>query len=174
MLRKALGVTSLVVLVCIAGCGGGSPPPPGTPSAAEYLVNTQDLRQQPPGSSQEALLRWWRTIQYNDIPGYLSELATPLRHQSESDGLAKRDLPLASGELVRSQPKIVDVQHENKTTTIFTQIETRQPVGATRFTTSSYPQAFTLIREGNQWKIADDSFVETRAEDVRKALNTSK
>jgi hypothetical protein len=172
MLRRALaGVTVAVVLIG-AGCGGGGdPPPPGTASAAEYLITPAEISRQPANSPQRALLSWWRSVQYNDLDGYVKALAAPLRSQREQGDAARDDLALASGELIRSQPKIDNVQEADGEATIFTRIESRQPVGATRFTTSSSPQAFTLVREGDEWKLADDFYVTNRATNIRKAQN---
>jgi hypothetical protein len=132
------------------------------------------VQQQPKGSPEEALLGWWMRIQYNDLSGYLNDLAAPLHRQRESESKTRRDLLLVSGESLRSKPKVIDVQQEDGATTLYTRIETRQPVGASRFTASSSPQAFTLIREGNQWKIADDAYILNRAGLIREALENSK
>lgn len=171
MLRKAFAGAVVVTALLLAGCGGGEdPPPPGSPSAAEFLITPAAVNAEPAGSPQRALLSWWRSIQYNDFEGYLAALAAPLRSQRQGDPRAQRDLTLVAGELIRSQPKISDVEEESSTATVFTRIETRQPIGATRFTTTSNPQGFTLVREGGEWKIADDYFVTSRANATRKAL----
>lgn len=174
VLKTALAGVAIAAVLAIAGCGGGGdPPPPGTAAAAEYLLTPADLHRQPAGSPEEALMRWWMSIQYNDFDGYLNELAAPLRAQRAADKTARADLALASGELIRSQPKVTDSQEKKGTATLYTRIESRQPVGATRFTTSSTPQAFTLTHENGQWKIADDFFVESRADNIRKALKAA-
>lgn len=173
VLRKLLGAATLVAILSVAGCGGGDPPPPGTASAAENLLSIAAVHRQPEGSPEEALLRWWMHIQYNDVNGYLNDLAAPLRRARESENRTRRDVLLISGESLRSQPKFGDSQRENGAMILYTRIETRQPVGASRFTTSSSPQAFTLIREGGQWKIADDSYILDRAGVIREALATA-
>jgi hypothetical protein len=175
MLRRILAGMVVAVALVATGCGeGGDPPPPGTPSAAEYLLTPADIRRQPEDSPQAALMEWWRSIQYNDFDGYANALVAPLRAQREASDRARRDLTLASGELIRSQPEIADVREDGNETTIYTRIETRQPVGATRFTTSSSPQAFTLVREGGEWRIADDFYVTNRANNIRTVLNEAK
>jgi hypothetical protein len=174
VLRKLLGAATVVALLFITGCGGEDPPPPGTPSAAENLLTLAKVQEQPQGSPEEALLQWWMHIQYNDLQGYLGDMAAPLRRQREAEGQARRDLLLVSGDSLRSQPRFGDSQRDAGTVTLYTRIETRQPVGASRFTTSSTPQAFTLIREGGQWVIADDSYVLDRASVIREALENAK
>ena len=173
VLRKLLGAATLVAIIFVTGCGGGDPPPPGTPSAAENLLSIAAVHRQPQGSPEEALLRWWMHIQYNDLTGYLNDLASPLRRVRESENQTRRNLLLVSGETLRSQPKFGDSQSEDGATTLYTRIDTRQPVGASRFTTSGAPQAFTLIREGGEWKIADDSYVLDRAGIIKEALATA-
>lgn len=175
MLKTILAGMVVAVALVATGCGeGGDPPPPGTPSAAEYLLTPADLRDLPQDSPQAALMEWWRSIQYNDFEGYVDVLVAPLRAQRLASDSARRDLALASGELIRSQPEIANVEEEEDQATIYTRIETRQPVGATRFTTSSSPQAFTLGREGGEWKIADDFYVTNRANDIRKVLSDAR
>jgi hypothetical protein len=170
----AVAVAAALALFAIAGCGGGDPPPPGTPSAAENLLSLAAVHKQPAGSPEEALLQWWMHIQYNDLNGYLGDLAAPIRRQREGEEQTRRDLLLVSGDSLRSQPKFEESQREGGATTLYTRIETRQPVGASRFTTSSNPQAFTLIREGGVWKIADDSYVLDRAGTIREAIASAK
>ena len=170
VLKRLLWAATLVAILFVAGCGGEDPPPPGTPSAAENLLSIAAVKKQPQDSPEEALLRWWMHIQYNDLSGYLNDLAAPLKRAREADGRTRSDLLLVSGESIRSQPKFGDSQRENGAMTLYTRIETRQPVGASRFTTSSSPQAFTLVREGGQWKVADDSYVLDRAGLIREAL----
>ncbi|MDX6609342.1 MAG: hypothetical protein QOF85_1267 [Solirubrobacterales bacterium] len=174
VLRKLLGAATVAALLFVTGCGGGDPPPPGTPSAAENLLTLAKVHEQPQGSPEEALLRWWMHIQYNDLHGYLSDIATPLRHRREAEGQTRRNLLLVSGDSLRSQPRFGGSQREANAVTLFTRIETRQPVGASRFTTSSTPQAFTLIHEGGRWVIADDSYVLDRATVIREALENAK
>lgn len=174
VLRRLFAVAAAVALISVAGCGGGDPPPPGTPSAAENLLSLAAVHQQPAGSPEEALLQWWMHIQYNDLSGYLHDLAAPLRRQREADEQTRRDLLLVSGDSLRSRPKFEEFKREGGSTTLYTRIETRQPVGASRFTTSSTPQAFTLIREsGDRWKIADDSYVLDRAAVIREAIDSA-
>jgi len=164
----------VVALLSAAGCGGGDPPPPGTPSAAENLLTLAAVHRQPPGSPEEALLQWWMHIQYNDLHGYVNDLVGPLRALREGNEQTRRELLLVSGDSLRSQPKLEGSQREAGVATVYTRIETRQPVGASRFTTSSAPQAFTLIREGGQWKIADDSYILDRAAVIREAIENAK
>lgn len=169
VLKRALAGVAVAAILIAAGCGGGGdPPPPGTASAAEYLVSAAEVDRQPADSPEEALMSWWRAIQYNDFDGYVSLLAAPLQSRRRASDAARRDLALASGELVRSQPKIDDAEETDGEATIYTRIETRQPVGATRFTTSSSPQAFTLVRQGGKWRLADDFYVTNRATNIRK------
>jgi len=171
VLRRLLAVAAAAALVSVAGCGGGDPPPPGTPSAAENLLTLAAVHKQPAGSPEEALLQWWMHIQYNDLNGYLRDLAAPVRRQREADEQTRRNLLLVSGDSLRSRPKFEESLREDGATTLYTRIETRQPVGASRFTTSSTPQAFTLIREGGRWKVAEDAYVIDRAGVIREAID---
>lgn len=174
VLRRSCAVAAAVALIAVAGCGGGDPPPPGTPSAANNLLTLAKVHGQQHGSPEEALLQWWMDIQYNDLNGYLNGLAAPLRQQREADPRTRHNLLLVSGDSIRSQPKLEESRRQAGTATLYTQIQTRQPVGASRFTTSSTPQAFALIRENGQWKVADDAYVLDRASVIREAVEAAK
>ena len=168
--RKALASLAIAAVLAVTGCGGGSkPPPPGTPSAAEFLVESPEIAKQPKGSPQEGLMVWWRAIQYNDFNGYLEALSAPLRRKLEGDRQVREELSLVAGEATHSQPQVVNVQRSGDKATVFSRVETRTPVGATRFTTSSYPQAFSLVHEGDSWKIADDFYLNSRYKAIKKA-----
>jgi hypothetical protein len=170
---RAVAVAAALALFAVAGCGGGDPPPPGTPSAANDLVTLAKIDEQKPGSPEKALLQWWMDIQYNNLGGYLGGMATPLRHQREADPRTRHNLLLVSGDSIRSQPKVEDSRRNAGTATLYTQVQTRQPVGASRFTTSNTPQAFTLVRENGQWKIVDDAYVLDRATVIREAVEAA-
>lgn len=173
---KILGtvVLALSSMLLALGCGGSSdPPPPGSPSAAEFLINASVIGEQPKGSPQEALLLWWRAIQYNDLGGYENALSAPLRNQREADKSFPDELQLVAGEAVHSQPKVESVEKGRGGATLFTRVETRQPVGASRYTTTSTPQAFTLVQEDGAWKIDNDFVVTHKAAEIEKALKAA-
>ncbi len=174
VLRRFPAAAAIVALVAVTGCGGEDPPPPGTPSAAENLLTLSAVHKQPAGSPEEALLQWWMHIQYNDLSGYLRDLAVPIRRQREADEQTRRNLLLVSGDSLRSLPKLEESQREGDIATLYVRVETRQPVGASRFTTSGTPQAFTLVREGGEWKISDDFYVLDRAAVIREAIDDAK
>jgi hypothetical protein len=174
VLRRLCAVAAAVALIAAAGCGGGDPPPPGTPSAANDLVTLAKIDGQQPGSPEKALLQWWMDIQYNNLEGYLDGMAGPLRRTREADPRTRHSLLLVSGDSIRSQPKFEDSRRDAGTATLYTQVQTRQPVGASRFTTSDTPQAFTLVRENGQWKVADDAYVLDRAAILREIIENAK
>jgi hypothetical protein len=154
----------------IGGCGNSpKPPPPGSPSASENLVTPDDIAATAPGSPGRALMAWWRSVQYADVTSYLEALSRPLRHELEASGAAKGYLPLAASQLVRAKPKITQTETAGKRATMYTRVEIRTPLGSTRFQESSAPQAFSAVREGGGWKIADDLYIQTQAQLVAEA-----
>jgi hypothetical protein len=61
------------------------------------------------------------------------------------------------------------VEITGDTAAVYTQIVTRQPVGATRYVETRVPQAFAMIKESGGWRVADDLFVEARANALARA-----
>jgi hypothetical protein len=119
-------------------------------------------------------MMWWRDIQYDNLTDYLNLLSLPVRRQRELDNRSRTELPLVSGALLQSKPEISGVESTGATATVLTQIVTRQPIGTTAFVVSRTPQGFAMVDERDGWRMADDLFVENRANLVAAAQQQSR
>jgi hypothetical protein len=157
----------------LAGCGGGTVRPQSVP-ANENLVTKDDILAVAPDSPQRSLLRWWRAVQYEDRSGHLQLLSPKLRRQRIKDGRGRYDVLLAWGAFVPAKPKIVSTEIRGNRATVFTQVYIRQLVGANRTYETSFPQAFTFVRTNGSWYLADDTFIEQKADETAAASKPSK
>jgi hypothetical protein len=124
-------------------------------------LTRSDVNKYGKDTPEYAFLNWWRDAQYANLRGYLDAFPKPLRKQIEQDPRTPRALSLFSGGLSVARPTIVDTARRGQTSTIYVEIKYRTPVGAKRFVTTTRPQAFVLVREGGEWFLADDGFVQS-------------
>ena len=167
MRTASVGIAIAILAVVVGGCGPTtsevSSVSKGIP-VTDDLVTNQEIQRLPPGSPGRVLLRWWRAIQYEDLPGYLNLLSNPVRQQRERDNRARTELPLAAGSLIPAQPEFTSTEITGDTATLHTQIVTRHNVGTTRYIETRSPQAFRMVKEAGGWRVGDDLFVEASAD----------
>ncbi len=147
----------------LAACGDGDLPAQRGLPANSALVSTADVVKYKPHSPQRTLMAWWRAIQYTDGRAYLSLLSEPLRERNRENRAYRTQLPVMARQLLPAQPHIKRVAVDGDSATIYVQIEFRTLVGADKFSATRFPQAFALVREGKEWRMADDLFVEAGA-----------
>jgi hypothetical protein len=61
------------------------------------------------------------------------------------------------------KPKVVGSDIAGDRATLYTRINVRQAVGNSRAYTFSFPQAFTFRRVKGAWGLADDLYIESKA-----------
>jgi hypothetical protein len=154
-----------------SGCGGsGTLAPQAYPAAAEQLVSATDLRRLDETSPAYALMIWWRDTQFNDRVGYLSHLTRAIRlrlDQSQVD----RQLPILAAGIRTAKPRILSTDFAAGDAVVYTEIVFRQPIGATRYVTTTRPQAFHLARVGGTWRLSDTSFADSMTAAALSALH---
>jgi hypothetical protein len=157
----ALVFAAGVLAAAVAGCGGGGQAAPVSPEgAAQQLLAQRDLARYPPGTPARALFEWWRSAQFADALGYRTALAPLLRAKFDAQPRRLDALNYFAGAIRNARPKITNVNAAGGLATVYTLVEFRQPVGTSRFITSSVPRAFEFARVGRKWALADDSFVQ--------------
>ena len=157
----APGTVLLVCLLVLAGCGGeGNARPEGLPGKAEQLLTASEIRRHPEGSPARTLYEWWRSAQYADLTGYLEHYETRLRRELEAEPNTEGVLEVFAGFIRTARPVIQQVEREGETTTVYTEIEFRRPVGTTHYATTTRPQAFTMVRQRGEWRLVDDLYVD--------------
>lgn len=158
-------VAILALIVC--GCGPTasevSSVSKGIP-VTDDLVTSQEIQRLPPGSPGRVLLRWWRAIQYQDLPEYLDLLSSQLRQQPGLENQVRNELPLAAGSVIPAQPELKSTEITGDAATLYTQIVTRHVVGTTRYIETRTPQPFRMVKERGGWRLRDDQFVEATAD----------
>jgi hypothetical protein len=176
-MQRRLSIAALFVSMSavglLAGCGGGTVPPHSIP-VNENLVTNGDIRATPPGSPQRSPLQWWRAVQYEDLTGYLKLLSPSLRRQRTRDGRAQSDIVFARGTFIPAKPKILNSDINGDSAAVYTRIYVRQPVGASRTYSTSFPQAFTFVRKNKSWRLANDLYIEQKANEAAQAVNQAK
>jgi hypothetical protein len=163
--RRAVVIAAVALASAVVGCGDGDgnlPAKNGLP-ASVVLVTSEDILRESAGSPERTFLRWWRTLQFTDVRGYMSLLSDSLREARTADGLARVQLPIISQQANTSFPHIERVELVGDQATLYANIEHRTLVGADRYASTQIPQAFAMVREDGRWRIADDIYVEAAA-----------
>jgi hypothetical protein len=130
------------------------------PAAAEQLVSRADLGRFDPTSPTYVLLDWWRDAQYSDLSGYVGYLTRRTRAMLDRADL-ELQLPILAGGIRTAKPRILTVEIVGNRATVYTKVVFRQPIGATRYVTTTRPQAFHLVRAGDVWRMADTYFADS-------------
>lgn len=162
-------VATVAVAISLAACGGGELPAKRGLPASTVLVTQKDVLEHRPHTPERTVMAWWRAMQYTDARGYLSLLAAPVRTARRRDLAYRIQLPIIARQVEAAFPHIQDTEITGDTATVFVEIEFRRLVGADKFASTRLPQAFTLVRESQTWRIADDLFVEAGVVDVLRA-----
>ncbi len=156
-LRTAPVLATAVALV--AGCGsGGSLSPQTYPGDAQQLVSPADVAHYGKGSPARVFLGWWLSGQYADAPAFLAAFDPLSRTRLQDDPYFDRELDYFAGTIRVAFPRIDRVERQGDGATIFTTLEYRQPVGSTRYITTTRLQAFELARKGGGWQLTDAHF----------------
>ena len=120
------------------------------------LLRASDIRKFPKGSPERVLLRWWRQIQFNNAGGAVG-------FYDESAGVEVdelvRQLPKASA-VFRGRPVIQDLDRNDERASVYLVVrqEAKTPDGDE--VEIQRPVSITLLRVGDEWKIANNLFIE--------------
>lgn len=169
----ALAAASLCAPLA-SGCGGaGTLTAQEYPAAAEQLVSSADLGRIDPASPPYAVMAWWRDAQFSDFTGYLSHLTRSARLRLTADAL-ERQLPILAGGIRTAKPRMLSTEVVGDRATVYAKIVFRQPIGATRYVTTTRPQAFHLVRLRGSWRLADTFFADSITAEALKAADVAK
>jgi hypothetical protein len=120
------------------------------------------------------LFSWWRAAQFRDIPGAAALFADGVNTKGLEGDLAALSPPLAA-----SRPAIIDVVEEGGAATIYAIVQTiplrgstgRVGAGGNRAVES--PATFSMVKEGEEWKLADNRYLEQRVRAQEQAGSRS-
>jgi hypothetical protein len=169
----ALAAASLCATLA-SGCGGSATlTAQEYPAAAEQLVSASDLGRIDPASPGYAVMAWWRDAQFSDAAGYLSHLTRRVRLRLSTEEL-ERELPILAGGIRTAKPRILSAELVGDSATVYTEIVFRQPIGASRYVTTTRPQAFRLVRARGRWRLSDTFFADSITAAALRAADAAK
>ena len=170
MTRRLLVLAALVAPA--AGCGGdGELAPQQYPGEAEQLVTRPEVAHLNSDSPAYALLTWWRSSQYAEQSAFLQGFARVLAERPVGDRKRGRRVRVLRGSIRVAKPEVTEVDLEGGQATVYTLIRFHQPVGSTRFVTSTKPQAFPMVWQRNKWRLADDHFFRAMTAPLRTSTS---
>ena len=147
------------MLASTACGGGGKASPTDLLGASEQLLSEADVNRYPRGSPSHALLAWWRTTQFANLPAYLDSFDEVMQQVLGASPKTAEAVAYFAGAIRTARPAIIDVDSTGSRATVYTKIVYRQPVGTTTFITTTVPRAFNFVHEGGEWRLVDDVFV---------------
>jgi hypothetical protein len=164
-MTRALSAAAAAVAAAmlLAACGDGNRSAQSGLPANSALITNADVDKYKPHTPERTFMAWWRAIQYTDGRTYLSLLSTPLRNRRRQDKAHRDELPIVALQLTPARPHIKRLDIRGDSATLYAEIEFRSLVGADKYSSTRRPQAFPMVREGKEWRMADDLFVEAAA-----------
>ena len=125
------------------------------------VLTSSDINRFSPGSPARALYNWWRAIQFRDIESAKALFAANVK---SGDLLSK--LTSLYPSVSASRPVIVDSELTHDTAKLYVILQTL-PLdfsGQVRRNTSDteVPIVFRLVRQGGEWKLADNGYIDQR------------
>jgi hypothetical protein len=169
---KRLATALLMLCSCVAGgCGFGGDDDVTERVQQPSLLTRADIERYPAGSPQRAFFEWWRTVQYDNA-------VAAVRFYSDDLALTARKLDRmlaygADGLGLRKQPKLVEVDVNGRRATVFLLLQSRVLNPNGRVDTVRTARSFNLVREGGQWKLADNLYVERGAAVSKKLFEAA-
>jgi hypothetical protein len=125
-----------------------------------------DVREQPKGSPERALLEWWQAFQFRDVvtvEALTSRLTLDVIHRRLLARLVRRTGlqgietlgALVTGDAASVQAGLLNFSHAKG-----------EPVPKTP--TASKPATFMMAREDGEWKFAETPYLQQKLEGLRK------
>jgi hypothetical protein len=171
-MKRALATVSLIglPLILLAGCGSGGDDStdssvPALPQARDLramVLTSDDVNRFPEGSPTRALNEWWRAIQFRDIEAAKRLYASGVKVDDLEHQVASLAPPLSA-----SRPSVVDIDETDKSAKLYVIVQTlplratgQVQRGGTRAVET--PVVFRLVKQGDAWKLADNSYIDQR------------
>jgi hypothetical protein len=155
--RGLVLVCALAASVALGACGSSDSPDAST--AGRYVTES-NLEHFKPGTPQLTTLSWWRAVQFGNT-ALVGDFYAPGAAPEQTD--LARELTAASSQFV-GVPKFnsADVQGSRATLYFF--------LGRPGSTSPPRPLSVNLTRVGQEWKLADNSLLESQVARVAKLL----
>lgn len=165
-MRRLLS-TLLLVGACVAGgCGFGGDDEVTERVQQPALLTKAQVERHPKGSPARALFEWWRTVQYDNavaaVPFYSDDLGLTAK---------KLDSMLIYGVDalgLKRRPQLVEAEVNGRRATVLVLLESKVMNFNGRVDTVRTARGFNFVREAEQWKLSDNTFLERGAELTKK------
>ena len=183
-MKHPLATVSLIALCLIplAGCGSGgkdttSSSVPALPQARDLqamVLTSDDVNRTPANSPNRTLLTWWRAVQFRDIPAANEAYANGVNVSDLEHQVVSLSPPLSA-----SRPSVVDTSETGNAAKLYVIVQTL-PLGATgavrggRTRAVETPVVFRLVKQGDAWKLADNSYIDQRTRAQEEAANAAR
>jgi ketosteroid isomerase-like protein len=162
MPRHALHAALVLALLVLPACGDLGGDRKGVQALPAERVEEDAVERYATGTPERTVLEWFRALQGGEArraAGFYSA------------GLAVDEQQIARGRRTAarfferfSMLGVLDVSRSADRATVFTEIAARWAAPNGRGQEVRRPQAFTLVREGDGWRLADDLFLDTARE----------
>jgi hypothetical protein len=159
--RRAPATIALLLASALVGCGAFDDDAVTERVQQIGLVTKRQVERHPPGSPARAFYEWWRAIQYENA-------GVAIKYYAPSVGMTlrklDRQLSYGNGALgLTARPLLVEVDEQGDTATVLTLLESvvENPNG--RADKVRRPRGFNLVRDGGEWKLADNLFLDRQA-----------
>jgi hypothetical protein len=162
MPRHVLHALVLVLLLVIPGCADLGGKRKGVQPLPAERVEADAVERYATGTPERTVLEWFRALQGGEARRaagfYSAGLAVDERQIARERRTAARFFERVS------MRGVLDVSRSADRATVFTEIAARWAAPNGREEEVRSPQAFTLVREGDGWRLADDLFLDTARE----------
>jgi hypothetical protein len=171
-MKRAFATVSLIglCLIPLVGCGSGRdnstnssiPTLPQGSDLRAMILTSDDVNSVPADSPTRTLYNWWRAVQFRDFPGAKQEYAKDVDVSNLENEVQSLPTPLSA-----SRPTVIDTNLTGRAAKLYTIVQTlplgptgQVRAGATRAVET--PVVFRLVKEGDAWKLADNSYIDQR------------
>lgn len=164
--RQLLGLcVSVTIALGGMACGAETPAqeraaaPRQIQSAKDLLVTKSDIREAGADTAGGTLLRWWQALQFGDVPTAMTLYSTP---PPESE--LERQLKKLKSILAVTRLEIHEQDTSDGDEARVLAVLRSASFGESGPVISDTPATFVLRREGEDWRLPDNSWVEERYE----------
>jgi hypothetical protein len=143
--------------VSLGGCGEIGRDWKGLRLMPAEVVGQPAIRAVPRGSPARTVLEWYRAVQRRDAAGAMRLYSRRVRPTPDA---MHYEFTATGGFFAGvTLDRVADVTARRGRATVFTELRYRWQAPNGRGVEVHQPQAFPLVREGGQWRLADDYFM---------------
>jgi hypothetical protein len=159
--RRRFAALLALVACALSGCGFGGDDEVTERVQQPSLLTKEDVQRLPEGSPARTTFEWWRTLQFDNpvlaVEFYDDDLGITVER-------LERQLKWGAGSLGLTQkPVLVEVQERGNEAAVLVLLENQTTNPNGRVDKTRTARSFNLIREGGEWKLAENLYLERQA-----------